>query len=173
MTTTKLKILRDLEVHGYMPNVRGFVQAWFFSPGFKTIFLHRLAMQLSRGGSLGRLTGKLLWRRNIKISSCHLSLNADIGGGLLMPHPVGVVIGDGVRIGNDVTIYQSVTLGAGKGHSEGYPTLGDDVTVYPGTIVAGGVVIGQGATIGANSFVNRDVGPGATFARSPVVTFPP
>jgi len=79
------------------------------------------------------------------------------------PHPVGIVIGDGVRIGRDVRIYQNVTIGlteniVGSAESD-YPTLGDEVFVYAGAVIIGGITIGHRSIIGANAVISRDIPP--------------
>ncbi|MGH9349667.1 MAG: hypothetical protein ACRD26_20635 [Vicinamibacterales bacterium] len=79
------------------------------------------------------------------------------------PHPVGIVIGDGVRIGKDVRIYQNVTIGltenvVGADVSQ-YPALGDEVFVYAGAVIFGPVTIGARSIIGANAIISRDVPP--------------
>lgn len=79
------------------------------------------------------------------------------------PHPVGVVIGDGVRIGRNVRIYQNVTIGLTE-NTVGpkvtqYPMLGDEVFVYAGAVIVGGITIGSRSVIGANAVITRDVPP--------------
>lgn len=74
---------------------------------------------------------------------------------VIMPHPIGIVIGKNVCLGKNITIYQNVTLGTKDGLL--YPILHDGVTVYAGAVVVGGIKIGKNAIIGANSFVNIDV----------------
>ena len=81
------------------------------------------------------------------------------------PHPVGIVIGDGVRIGAGCRIYQNVTLGLLENtHAEQaidqYPTLEDGVTIYAGAVIAGKITLGAGAIIGANAVITHDVAPG-------------
>ncbi len=78
-----------------------------------------------------------------------------------MPHPIGIVIGDGVVIHDDVTIFQNVTLGSHGKNSKDlkYPTIGKSVKIYAGAVIIGGVSIGEGAVIGANSVVNSNVPP--------------
>ncbi len=73
------------------------------------------------------------------------------------PHPVGIVIGKGVKIGNNCTIYQNVTIGAKTGIGDKYPTLGNNITVYANTCIIGDVTIGDNAIIGACSLVLQDI----------------
>lgn len=75
-------------------------------------------------------------------------------GSIVLPHPHNVVIGEGVRIGNNCTIYHDVTLGQNCGH---YPNLGDNVIIYTGAKVIGNVTIGNNSIIGANAVVTSDV----------------
>ncbi|MBB1328173.1 serine acetyltransferase [Pseudoalteromonas sp. SR43-7] len=92
--------------------------------------------------------------------SCYLSAKASVGAGIKFPHPVGVVIGDGVVISERVTIYQNVTLGAarvGEGERGLYPKIGSDVVIFAGAKVIGDITIGNGATIGANAVVTKSV----------------
>ncbi|WP_372857833.1 serine O-acetyltransferase [Sphingomonas sp.] len=95
---------------------------------------------------------------------------AQIGPGLGLPHPTAIVIGEGVRIGRNVTVYQNVTLGTRDAQSRLYPTVGDEVIIYPGSVVVGNAAIGQRARIGANSFVARDVPAATTVMGSPAVS---
>ncbi|HEX7116979.1 MAG TPA: serine acetyltransferase [Steroidobacter sp.] len=79
------------------------------------------------------------------------------------PHPVGIVIGDQVRIGQNVRIYQNVTIGllqnvSGASESQ-YPTIEDEVYIYAGAVVLGGITIGARSIIGANALITRDVPP--------------
>jgi len=92
---------------------------------------------------------------------------AHLGRGLMIDHGTGVVIGETTHIGNNVKIYQGVTLGAlapGFGQmlrgQKRHPTIEDDVTIYAGaTILGGETVIGKGATIGGNVFITSSVPP--------------
>jgi serine O-acetyltransferase len=93
---------------------------------------------------------------------------AKIGKGLLIDHGSGVVIGETAEIGDDVTIYQGVTLG-GTGFATGkrHPTLGNEVTVGSGARLLGPIEVGRGAKIGANSVVITDVPADATVVGNP------
>ena len=81
--------------------------------------------------------------------------------GVRFPHPVGIVIGDGVRIGRGVRIYQNVTIGLVENtvgaRPDDYPTLEDEVCVYAGAAIVGGIRIGTRSVIGANAVITRDV----------------
>lgn len=90
----------------------------------------------------------------LKNFSCDISPNAIIGNEFSMAHTLGVVIGDGVKIGNSVRIYQNVTLGQNNGE---YPKVGNNVTIYAGAKIIGGIKIGNNAIVGANAVVNKDV----------------
>lgn len=80
--------------------------------------------------------------------------DVEAGEGLRLPHYHGVVIGWGVKIGKNCRIYQQVTLGQNR---DAFPTLGDNVIIYAGAKIIGDVHVGNGAIVGANSVVTKDV----------------
>lgn len=88
---------------------------------------------------------------------------AKIGKGLFIDHGMGVVIGETTEIGDNVTIYHGVTLGGtGKDKGKRHPTVGSDVVIGCGAKVLGPITIGDGAKIGANAVVLKDVPTGVT-----------
>jgi serine O-acetyltransferase len=93
---------------------------------------------------------------------------ARIGKGLFIDHGMGVVIGETADIGDDVTLYQGVTLG-GTGFATGkrHPTVEDNVTIGSGAKLLGPITVGHGAKIGANSVVITDVPPHSTVVGNP------
>ncbi len=93
---------------------------------------------------------------------------AEIGDGFFIDHGMGVVIGETAEIGDDVTLYQGVTLG-GTGFATGkrHPTVQDNVTIGSGAKLLGPITIGHGAKIGANSVVIHDVPPNSTVVGNP------
>lgn len=96
------------------------------------------------------------------VTGADIPLNAcGIEGGLLIPHPNGIVVHPEARIGPNVLLFQQVTIGSG-GPLSGVPELGRGVTVGAGAKVLGGVRIGDFAVIGANAVVIQDVPSGAT-----------
>ena len=100
------------------------------------------------------------------VTGADISLGCRIGGGLLLPHPNGVVIHNDVEIGPNCLIFQQVTLGARRGR---VPRLGGHVDIGAGAKLLGGIVVGDDALIGANAVVLDDVPPGATVVGIPAV----
>lgn len=90
----------------------------------------------------------------------YISRNAVIGSSLSLPHPTSIVIGEGVKIGDRVKIYQNVTLGGrvrGDWRVGNYPAVGDDSVIFAGAVIVGKVSVGKNCTIGANSVVITDI----------------
>lgn len=94
--------------------------------------------------------------------NCIISVFADIGNNPFFPHPLGIVIGEGTRIGDNCTIYQNVTIGRKDKSDSRYPVIGNNVTIYCNSSIVGNVKIGHNAIIGCNSVVLRDVKEGET-----------
>ncbi len=130
-------------------------------PGFHAILIHRLSHQLwnRRFRWLGRFISHLArWLTGIEIHP-----GAVIGRRFFIDHGMGVVIGETAVIGDDCTLYHGVTLGGiswkkGKRH----PTLGNNVVVGAGAKILGPIEVGDGARIGSNSVVLKNVPAGAT-----------
>ena len=112
------------------------------------------------GGGLSRL----LRRLNRIVYSCEIVHGAQIPPSCIFVHGgLGVVIGSGVVLGERCIIHQNVTIGADLGQTNGLcPHIGNDVILCAGCCVIGNVMVGDGAIIGANAVVTRDVSPGAT-----------
>src|SRR4051794_17826589 len=102
------------------------------------------------------------------VTGVEIHPSADIGCGLFIDHGAGVVIGETAEIGDNVTLYQGVTLG-GTGFASGkrHPTVQDNVTIGSGAKLLGPITIGHGAKIGANSVVITDVPPNSTVVGNP------
>ena len=125
-------------------------------PGLHALFYYRIAHTLY-GWHLFFFARSLSqfarWLTGIEIHP-----GARIGKGLFIDHGMGVVIGETAVIGNDVTLFQGVTLGGtGKEKGRRYPTLGNHVVVGAGAKVLGNIRIGNDSIIGANAVVVRDV----------------
>lgn len=108
-------------------------------------------------------------RRQILKRSCQISYKAKLGNGISFPHPLGIVIGEGVVIGNNVKMWQQVTLGShGKDQeNQSYPVVCDGVKIFAGAKIFGDVRIGKNAVIGANAVVFKDVPDNAIAVGNP------
>src|ERR1700752_3668518 len=136
-------------------------------PGLHAIWIHRLAHWLWRHGLrwLGRFTSHLgRWLTGIEIHP-----GARIGSCVFIDHGMGVVIGETAEVGDDCTIYQGVTLGGTSLHkgAKRHPTLGRNVIVGAGAKVLGGFTVGEGAKVGSNAVVVKEVPSGATAVGNP------
>ncbi len=143
------------------PAARNTLEVLTCYPGLHARLMHRIANRLwhVRLKWLARFLSYL----TRGLTGIEIHPGATIGKRFFIDHGFGVVIGETAEIGDDVTLYQGVTLGgtswkAGKRH----PTLGDGVVVGAGAKVLGPVVIGAGAKIGSNAVVVKDVPEGAT-----------
>jgi serine O-acetyltransferase len=142
-------------VGGKPPSFVRFLGLLFMDSGFLAVFLFRIYSRLYRNNVLLKVLAKIIWRFSVFFCGCYLQPQARIGKGFCLPHPIGVVVGEGASIGEFVKVYQSVTLGQGSCNE--YPIIQDNVTIFAATTIVGKITIGSGSTVGANSFVNKDV----------------
>ncbi len=136
-------------------------------PGLHAIWIHRFAHWFWRRGLrwLGRLTSHSgRWLTGIEIHPA-----AVIGRRVFIDHGMGVVVGETAEIGDDCTIYQGVTLGGTSLYrgTKRHPTLGKGVVVSAGAKVLGGFTVGDGAKVGSNAVVLKEVPAGATVVGVP------
>jgi serine acetyltransferase len=114
-----------------------------------------------------------LWRQILLAKhSIDLERGCSVGPGLNLPHPFGIMLGGGVEVGMNVVVYHNVTLGAMSPDSSPGPRIGDRAVIHTNTMIAPSAVVGEGATVGANSFVDGIVPPRAVFARDRIVRQP-
>ncbi len=163
------ELRRDVgAAHQRDPAARGVSSAEILTswPGVHALISHRLAHMLFEAGV--PVAPRSIAYVSRTITGVEIHPAAKIGKGLLIDHGSGVVIGETAEIGDDVTIYQGVTLG-GTGFATGkrHPTLGDEVTVGSGARLLGPIEVGRGAKIGANSVVITDVPADATVVGNP------
>jgi serine O-acetyltransferase len=136
-------------------------------PGLHAIYVHKLARWFWLNGFrwLGRFTSHFgRWLTGIEIHP-----GAKLGSCVFIDHGMGVVIGETAEVGDGCTIYQGVTLGGTtlwRGQKR-HPTLGAGVIVSAGAKVLGGFTVGDGARIGSNAVVLKEVPPGATVVGIP------
>ena len=144
----------------------GSVQVLATWPGVHALLAHRLANALYRA----RVPFLPLVIAAIARSITGIEIHpaATIGEGFFIDHGMGVVIGQTAEIGDDVTLYQGVTLG-GTGFATGkrHPTVQDNVTIGSGAKLLGPITVGHGSKIGAGSVVIHDVPPNSTVVGNP------
>ena len=138
------------------PAARTTLEVLLTYAGFQALLAHRLAHRLwkMRFRLLSRLVAQVArWVTGVEIHP-----GASIGRRFFIDHGMGVVIGETTEIGDDVTLFQGVTLGGtGKEKGKRHPTLGNHVVVGSGAKVLGNIRIGDSVKIGANSVVLRSV----------------
>jgi serine O-acetyltransferase len=135
-------------------------------PGFHARQLHRLAHWLYRRG--WPLLPRLISHLNRALTGIEIHPGARIGRGLFIDHGMGVVIGQTAEIGDDVTLYQGVTLGgSSRLREKRHPTLHDGVVVGAHAQIIGAVDVGEGARVGAGSVVVTSVPPYSTVVGVP------
>lgn len=139
-------------------------------PGLQAILVYRLAHFLRKNGVpiIPRIMSEYIHSR----TGIDINPGAEIGESFFIDHGTGVVIGETCIIGNNVKIYQGVTLGALSvkkelNNKKRHPTIEDDVTIYAGaTILGGETTIGKGSTIGGNTWVTQSVPPKTLFVQN-------
>ncbi|MFB9147063.1 serine O-acetyltransferase [Halomonas alkalicola] len=148
------------------PAARNFLEVLTNYPGLHALLIHRLS--------------HWLWRKNLKwlarslstfsrwLTGIEIHPGARIGRRFFIDHGMGVVIGETAEVGDDVTLYQGVTLG-GTSWNKGkrHPTLADGVIVGAGAKILGPFTVGAGAKIGSNAVVTKEVPAGATVVGIP------
>ena len=149
------------------PAAKSVVEVVLCYPGFHAILAHRCAHKLFGWGV--PLFPRVISQISRFFTGIEIHPGATIGRRFFIDHGMGVVIGETAEIGDDCTIYQGVTLG-GTSLSKGakrHPTLGRGVIVGANSQVLGGFTVGDGARIGSNAVVLREVPPGATAVGNP------
>ena len=135
-------------------------------PSFKAMIYYRIAHRLY-------LKKHYFWARwiaqkSVRRTGIEIHPGATIGKGLFIDHGAGVVIGETAILGDNVTLFQGVTLGGnGKEKGKRHPTLGDNVMVSAGAKILGSFTIGENSKIGAGSVVLQEVPPNATVVGVP------
>ncbi len=138
----------------------------FLYPSFKVMLHYRVAHRLYE-------TGHYFWarwvsQRGVRKTGIEIHPGARIGKGLFIDHGNGVIIGETAIIGDNVTLYQGVTLGGtGKEHGKRHPTVGNNVMISAGAKVLGSFTIGDNSKIGAGSVVLSEVPPNSTVVGVP------
>jgi serine O-acetyltransferase len=161
------KIKKDfLAVKDRDPAFKNGIELFYAYPGIWALVNYRIANAIYKKGF--KRFARFIMAVNQFITNIDIHPGATIGENVFIDHGIGVVIGETAIVGNNVTIYQGVTLGGvslnpGKRH----PTIEDDVTIGAGAKILGNITIGKGSKIGANSVVVKDVPPYSTVVGIP------
>ena len=147
------------------PAARGALEILLCYPGFQAITAHRLSHRLWRSRLPLKLPARLLSQLSRGLTGIEIHPGARIGNGVFIDHGMGVVIGETAEIGDQVTLYHGVTLGGTAPHEgktptnmqKRHPTLCDHVVVGAGAKILGPVMVREGAQVGSNAVVVRDV----------------
>lgn len=141
--------------------------SWLKGHTFFVVLNYRVANWLYRHHI--RLLPEMIKFRTMRRYGCEIAPYAQIGGGLFIPHSIGIVIGHEVIIGENCEIFQNVTIGSNRKKRNGrfMPIIGNNVSIGSGAVVVGAIRIGNNVTIGANSYVDRDVPDNVVVAGCP------
>jgi len=138
------------------PAAKSTLEIFLCYPGFHAILLHRVGHKLHRAGFT--LLARVLSQISRAATGIEIHPGAQIGRRCFIDHGMGVVIGETTEIGDDVLMYQGVTLGGtGKEKGKRHPTIGNNVVIGTGAKILGNITIGSHTKIGAGSVVVRSV----------------
>ena len=138
----------------------------FLYPSFKVMMHYRIAHKLYTQGHY--FLARWVSQRGVRKTGIEIHPGAQIGENFFIDHGNGVIIGETAIVGNNVTLYQGVTLGGtGKEHGKRHPTIGDNVMISAGAKVLGSFTIGENSKIGAGSVVLEAVPPNCTVVGVP------
>ncbi|HAG06601.1 MAG TPA: serine O-acetyltransferase [Peptococcaceae bacterium] len=148
------------------PAAKNILEVLLCYPGLHALMLHRVAHRLY-GWRLYTLA-RLISHISRFLTGIEIHPGAKIGEGVFIDHGTGVVIGETAEVGNNVTMYQGVTLGGtGKEKGKRHPTIGNNVVISAGAKVLGSITVGDNSKIGAGSVVLKPVPPNCTVVGVP------
>jgi serine O-acetyltransferase len=148
------------------PAARSRLEVFLCYPGLWAVWIHRVSHALWRAKL--RLLARLLSQVARFFTCVDIHPGAQLGRRLFIDHAMGVVIGETAIVGDDVTLYQGVTLGGtGKGHGKRHPTVCDNVFIGNNANLLGDITIGENSRVGAGSVVLSDVPPNSTVVGVP------
>lgn len=157
---SEIKVIRERD-----PAIHSNMEVFLY-PSFKAMIHYRLAHKLYQKGHY--FWARYFSQRGVRKTGIEIHPGAVIGEGFFIDHGNGVIIGETTKIGNNVTLYQGVTLGGtGKEQGKRHPTIGDNVMISAGAKVLGSFTIGDNSKIGAGSVVLKEVPPNSTVVGVP------
>jgi len=168
-TGSKLKatMARDMQaIRERDPAARNDFEILTCYPGLHAVWFHRLAHALWTRKV--PVVPRLISQFSRFVTGIEIHPGATLSDGLFIDHGAGVVIGETSEVGENVTIYQGVTLGGtGKETGKRHPTIGNNVVIGSGSLLLGSIRVGDNAKIGAGSVVIHDVPPNSTVVGNP------
>lgn len=158
--TEEIRIIRERD-----PAIHSSMEVFLY-PSFKVMIHYRIAHRLYEKGHY--FWARWMSQRGVRKTGIEIHPGAKIGKGFFIDHGNGVIIGETAIIGDNVTLYQGVTLGGtGKEHGKRHPTIGNNVMISAGAKVLGSFTIGDNSKIGAGSVVLSEVPPCSTVVGVP------
>ena len=156
----EIKVIRERD-----PAIHSNMEVFLY-PSFKVMLHYRVAHKLYRSGHF--FLARWISQRAVRKTGVEIHPGAVIGENFFIDHGNGVIIGETAVVGNNVTLYQGVTLGGtGKEHGKRHPTIGDNVMISAGAKILGSFKVGENSKIGAGSVVIEEVPPNCTVVGVP------
>ncbi len=156
----EIKVIRERD-----PAIHSNMEVFLY-PSFKVMLHYRVAHRLYKNGHY--FLARWISQRAVRKTGIEIHPGATIGENFFIDHGNGVIIGETAVVGNNVTLYQGVTLGGtGKEHGKRHPTIGDNVMISAGAKVLGSFQVGENSKIGAGSVVIEEVPPNCTVVGVP------
>ncbi|MBO5209867.1 MAG: serine O-acetyltransferase [Lachnospiraceae bacterium] len=156
----EIKVIRERD-----PAIHSDMEVFLY-PSFKVMLHYRVAHRLYMKKHY--FLARWVSQRGVRKTGIEIHPGAQIGKGLFIDHGNGVIIGETSILGDNVTLYQGVTLGGtGKEHGKRHPTIGNNVMISAGAKVLGSFTIGDNCKIGAGSVVLEEVPPNSTVVGVP------
>lgn len=152
---------------------RVFWESLVFKAGFQAVLLYRISHRLFEKG--WTYLPWLLSRLSLALTGADIEFNAEIGPGMFVAHPVGIVVGRGTVIGSDVTLFQGVTFGVKSWHPaaiRSFPNVGNRCYFFAGAAVLGGILVGDDCVVGAHAVVTSDLPDGSLAMGVPASIYP-
>ncbi len=148
------------------PAATSFLEVWLLYPGVKAIRRHRRAHFFYKHNM--HFIARMISQKTLRKTGIEIHPGATLGRRLVIDHGTGIVIGETAEIGDDVLIYQGVTLGGtGKDIGKRHPTIGNNVMISAGAKVLGPLKVGDNARVAAGAVVLHEVPPDSTVVGVP------
>lgn len=152
---------------------RVFWESIIFKAGFQAVLLYRVSHWLFQRRWI--YSAWFLSRLSVATTGAEIEFNAEIGPGMFVSHPVGIVVGRGTVIGSEVTLFQGVTFGVKSWHPDAiskFPRVGNKCYFFAGAAVLGDVTIGNNCVVGAHAVLTGDLPDGGLALGVPAKIYP-